>query len=369
MMTAVGAVYVATTDIVTPGTVQETEQINLQSEAEWLMQILLDSPGVVNSGAAWDETSPSADDLTRIGLLAPDGRGLQVEKLHNLRLAPLATDASDGYANYDEARTMLGLDDQGLGFHVRASPTLPALQRILDNPELRDGHLKVTYIGDVDGITGGGGNAGEGVDVDNFRCDASPNGDASWRFSVDVTNGGLATTQFFAVIDIDGGGVMARQNQGDLVLAGSTETLTERESGGKPSNRHSLLEHRWRFDVTAGTSQQVIGEAWAEISSDGDAMSLEWSTDQAAWQPLLTLPTDGSTAAFAHPLPASGSVWIRVIDSDRTPGNRALDSVYMDQLLVRTHLDTASSPPAAPSGGRSRPSSRASAARRPRSSR
>lgn len=226
VMTAVGAVYVATTDIVDSGTVQETEQINLQSEAEWLKQILLESPGVVVSGGAWDESTPSADDLTRLGLLAPDGRGLQVEKLHNLRLAPLATNPVDGYANYDEARTMLGLDDQGLGFHIRASPTLPALQRILDNPELRDGNLRVTYIGDVDGINGGGGGAGDGVDADNFACTASPTGDASWRFSVDVTNGGLSPTQFFVVMDVDGGTVLARQNQGNVVLAGATETIT-----------------------------------------------------------------------------------------------------------------------------------------------
>jgi hypothetical protein len=36
------------------------------------------------------------------------------------------------------------------------------------------------------------------------------------------------------------------------------------------------------------------------------------------------------------PSSLSGSVILRVIDTDRTPGNRDLDSISIDQLFIRS---------------------------------
>ena len=43
--------------------------------------------------------------------------------------------------------------------------------------------------------------------------------------------------------------------------SGTSQSIQERESGGKPSNRHSFLEHRWTFDVAAGSTEFWI-QAW-----------------------------------------------------------------------------------------------------------
>ena len=45
----------------------------------------------------------------------------------------------------------------------------------------------------------------------------------------------------------------------------------------------------------------------------------------------------------------SGNIYIRVRDTDRTAGNKALDTVYVDQLYIKT-VTAAGDPPAAPSG-------------------
>lgn len=226
MLGSVGAVYTATQGIASQGVLRETEQVNLQSEAAALKQIILDSPGIITGGGAWDEAgSPSADDLVRLGLLEPDGSGVQLAKLQNLRLAPYAADSSDGYANYDEVRTALGLHDKGLDFHIRTTPTLQSLEDILNDPGLRDPNLKVTYIGNVDSVSTGGAAIDEGLIVNDFVCTASPTDGPSWRISVDITNGGTTTTQFFVVFEIDGGNTLTRQDQTGLVAPGATTTV------------------------------------------------------------------------------------------------------------------------------------------------
>ncbi len=43
---------------------------------------------------------------------------------------------------------------------------------------------------------------------------------------------------------------------------GSDQAITEIESGGKPSSRHSYLEHRWNFNISAGATVTVYANAW-----------------------------------------------------------------------------------------------------------
>ncbi|NND58109.1 MAG: fibronectin type III domain-containing protein [Xanthomonadales bacterium] len=45
---------------------------------------------------------------------------------------------------------------------------------------------------------------------------------------------------------------------------------------------------------------------------------------------------------------ASGTIYIRVTDTDQTSGNRALDTVYIDQLYIRSDNSTPQVPPGTP---------------------
>jgi hypothetical protein len=226
VMVSIFAVFQATLNVAPEHAVEEAEQINYQSEANSLLDILMQSPGILDSGASWDEAgSPSADDLVRIGLLDPSTGNLQLEKLNNLRQAPYAADGTDGLANYEEVRIALGLEEKGLDFHIRTKPTLKPMEHLLQDPMFREPNLKIAYIGSIRDDTGSGPTINEGLTISNFVCSAAPTGSPSWRFEVDILNGGIVPTQFLVVMDIDGGQQIQRQDQTGLVAAGDTTTV------------------------------------------------------------------------------------------------------------------------------------------------
>ena len=81
-------------------------------------------------------------------------------------------------------------------------------------------------------------------------------------------------------------------------------------------------------------------EGFRTASVDGDQFGFEWSTDGVSWEPvrLVSLPLADDNIDLVGELPGtlSGTVTIRVVDTDRTPGNRDLDTVGLDELFVRS---------------------------------
>ena len=138
---------------------------------------------------------------------------------------------------------------------------------------------------------------------------------------------------------------------GDTLAAdGSAEQLTEVESGGKPSKRTSLLDHDWALTVPEAAGGSLSVRAWSGGSSDGDTFAFAWSVDQSSWTTFGTVSsTSAVTIATSLPALAAGTVYVRVTDTDRTRGNRALDSVFVDQIVIELAAPP-SMPPAAPTG-------------------
>jgi len=125
----------------------------------------------------------------------------------------------------------------------------------------------------------------------------------------------------------------------DLQYADSSEqSIRERESGGKKNKRYSFLEHTWLFNVQAGNAVTLFLTGRQNASTDNDQMNFSYSINGAAYQPLsLNL----GTSSAPHVIPLSyavsgGDLRVRVNDSDQTQGNRALDTVYVDQMYIRT---------------------------------
>jgi hypothetical protein len=132
---------------------------------------------------------------------------------------------------------------------------------------------------------------------------------------------------------------------------GSTQSIREVESGGRPANRYSYLEHVWTFDILSGTSIVLHTNAWAPASSDGDTFIFAYSTDDLNYIDMFTIVStsdDENYATYSLPPTLSGPVYIRVKDSDRSAGNRALDTIYVDHMYIQTQI-TFSGPPEAPS--------------------
>lgn len=131
---------------------------------------------------------------------------------------------------------------------------------------------------------------------------------------------------------------------------GVAETITEQQSGGKPVTRYSLLEHKWIINVPSGNVITLYANAWSSGSSDGDVFTFAYSTNDVTYTDMFTVANTSDTGYVTFVLPSStqGTLYVRVTDSDHTPGNLSLDSVYVDHLFV--HIENVSgTPPAAPS--------------------
>ncbi len=144
------------------------------------------------------------------------------------------------------------------------------------------------------------------------------------------------TAKRFATSDIPVAGSVTGDYTNTFTSDNSYEAITEIESGGKPSGRYSYLEHRWSFNVAAGPSVTFYVEAYRPNNGDGDDFSFEYSTDNVNFTPLLTV-SSATEQMYSSSMPSvSGAVYIRVVDTDRTPGNRSLDGVYLDYMYIET---------------------------------
>jgi PKD repeat protein len=117
---------------------------------------------------------------------------------------------------------------------------------------------------------------------------------------------------------------------------GNFQSITERESGGKKTSRHSYLEHRWNFDIPAGNSATVSINAWQTASDDNDTFNFYWSGNGNSWTYMMNTASisDGTPVAFELPAGTSGSVYIRAMDSDQTAGNITPDTLFVDSILI-----------------------------------
>jgi hypothetical protein len=130
---------------------------------------------------------------------------------------------------------------------------------------------------------------------------------------------------------------------------GSSQSITERESGGKPANRHTYLEHRWNFNISAGVTVTVFANAWSNGSNDGDTFDFEYSLDGGNnFSHLFNVAsTDpGNMPDFEIPGAPSGQIIVRVVDTDQGAGNREKNTVNIDHLYIRV-----SNPPSNPPDG------------------
>jgi len=144
-------------------------------------------------------------------------------------------------------------------------------------------------------------------------------------------------------------GTASNTRTADLVY----QSLRERESGGKPANRTSRGEHRWQFSLPAGSGLSFHANAYRTDSSDGDVWRVEVSQDQQSWQTMFSVTKTGPTEVYqTAQLPAAivGTVYVRVIDSNRSAGNRSLDTVFVDHMYFEVTGVGAGLPPGAPSG-------------------
>ncbi len=106
---------------------------------------------------------------------------------------------------------------------------------------------------------------------------------------------------------------------------------------GTGTRWYSMLEHRWRFEVTAGTSATFHVEGYRPNNSDSDNFAFEYSTDGTNFTRVVTI-SSSTERLYSAALPPglSGSVHVRVIDTNRKQRKQSLDSIYIDAMDITT---------------------------------
>ncbi|MGJ8654785.1 MAG: Ig-like domain-containing protein, partial [Opitutaceae bacterium] len=176
-------------------------------------------------------------------------------------------------------------------------------------------------------------------------------------FTVQVSdgNGGSdsATLNITVDADVGSGGPVDDLASGETLVAGVLngsfadtyssdnvyESLTEVLSGGKPSKRYSVAEHKWTIVVNGGNSVIFFVEAHKTANSEGDDFVFAYSTDDVNYTDMVTVTKtsdDDTVQQYTLPNATSGTVYIRVTDTDSTAGNQNMDTVYVDEMYIRS---------------------------------
>ncbi|MHC4396494.1 MAG: hypothetical protein ACYS1A_12645, partial [Planctomycetota bacterium] len=179
-----------------------------------------------------------------------------------------------------------------------------------------------------------------------------------WRID-EVNASGTTTGTVWSFTTSSGGGTEDVANA-DIAVSGTVsgsytdtqssndtyESIEEIESGGKPSNRYTYLEHKWTINVTGGDTVTFHVEAYHTSNSEGDDFIFAYSTDDSFYTNMVTVTkTSDNDATDSYELPSStsGTVYIRVKDADQTQGNRTKDTIYVDHMYILS--EAASNPP------------------------
>jgi len=112
------------------------------------------------------------------------------------------------------------------------------------------------------------------------------------------------------------------------------ETITEVAYTGHPRKTYSYLEHKWDFNLGSGGSTVIFYlEAYRTDNSDGDNFTFAYSTDDVTYTNMVTV-SSAVEEVYTYSISggASGTLYVRVIDTDRNWGNSSNDAINIDEM-------------------------------------
>ena len=180
--------------------------------------------------------------------------------------------------------------------------------------------------------------------VQQYADTTPPTGDIGYRLVAFDTTGNRSTPS--ASVNVTIAADLARVASGEIAIDGTVggtfadtfvqdgrrQTITEVDSGGRPSSRHDRAEHVWTIPASVGNQSLHIV---AVVTDGGDldaGFAFEWSPDGSTWIPV-TVARASVDAVFPIGAP-TGTIQVRVIDTDRTSGQRSHDAVAVDMLRL-----------------------------------
>jgi PKD repeat protein len=118
---------------------------------------------------------------------------------------------------------------------------------------------------------------------------------------------------------------------------GSCQVLTEVVSRPGTTRTYSLVDHRWRFVLAPSQWKTLFVTAHSSDNGDRDDFRFEYSLNDTLFIPLLVV-NSATERVYSAAIPGNvtGSVIIRVIDTDHSRYKTSLDQVYIDQMYIES---------------------------------
>jgi len=118
---------------------------------------------------------------------------------------------------------------------------------------------------------------------------------------------------------------------------GSVQSITERDSSGQTSKRYSYLEHRWNFTLSSSQVVTLYANAWSGGSTDGDTFNFQYSLNGgSSWTTAFNVSSTSTGNIQSFALGAqSGTIIVRVIDTNRVAGHREKNKISIDRLYLK----------------------------------
>jgi len=171
---------------------------------------------------------------------------------------------------------------------------------------------------------------------------------------IDVAQGDIVSVATADVVT-EAGAITAGSYLDTQDPDGVYEALTEEATKGNPAKQRSQASHTWRFDVASGPYHSFHVDGYHTPNAEGDDFAFEYSRDGVNFAPMLVVAATAPGAplqSFTFPVNVSGTLYVRASDTDRSQGNSALDTLFVDEMFVITAFDSGgdTTPPAAPVG-------------------
>ena len=135
------------------------------------------------------------------------------------------------------------------------------------------------------------------------------------------------TYEFRAVAEETNNGQVVSGDFTSTFMADSDYEVIEEElyaGGGK-----SRLEHQWTFETNqSGLTFHLVADRDGAVAEE---LVFAYSADGSSWTPL-NVAVDGSSSSVALPSEISGTIYIRVVDTDQTRNETNVDRIRVDSM-------------------------------------
>jgi|GEM_PF-2258812 len=190
--------------------------------------------------------------------------------------------------------------------------------------------LNVTSVGGLAGTPGA-----TDVGVNQFTVRVEDMAGAADTATLVITVNGAAEVNFSAESETIIRGTVTGSYRDTHTDDGIYEALTEEVKAG----RWSVLEHTWAFTISGGPSVVFLVQAHHTVNTEGDDFVFAYSLDNATFFNMVVVSKtldDNGYQRFDLPAYTSGTIYVRVTDTDMSKGNVSPDTLFVDDMHIVT---------------------------------